>query len=137
MTAIIIGNKEKDLKREYQKGVDYFIANKPLSWEDILRAEAARMGRLDFIRYAVQLYSKTFRVELDALKINNKAARSSRANKFASLNGFRLDMRWAVSAPRRLVEILDLILNPRMFYNTKELHWFMKTFPDFCIPEKV
>lgn len=137
MTAIIIGNKEKDIQREYQKGVNYLIANRPLSWEDVLRAEVDRMGRLDFIRYAVQLYSKTFRVELDALKKSNKAVRATRTNRFASLAGYRMDIRWGVSAPRRLVDILDLILTPRMFYNRKELHWFMRTFPDFCIPDKI
>ncbi len=69
----------------------------------------------------------------------NKARTSTRKNQYASVQDKTI--RWGISMPIGLFYVIDNWKTsqgkPGLFKEKGELHWFMKTFKAFRIPEKV
>jgi hypothetical protein len=117
------------------------LVNKSLDWTDILKAELHNYSRQDFIHFTVNTYVKTFPLEFKQICQKNKKIKNTRRDHFATWRGpgfdEGFDFRWGTSLPSRLHNVLDNLLEPRLFYSNKEMLWFMRTFPVFAIPQKI
>ena len=69
----------------------------------------------------------------------NRMIKNTRKNEFASTK--KKTLRWGVSLPPRLHFALDRyfrsLSDEKLFNNNKELHEFMRRFPEFTIPDKI
>ena len=116
-----------------------------LTYLELLKAEKDRLGRQRFIEFTVDIYKRIFKKEYIAIKKENKKLSKTRADKFASLQGFNKsgygkinEIRWALSLPKKVNNVLNYYVQDPPFLSTsKELRWFMKRFPEFHIPEKI
>jgi len=64
-----------------------------------------------------------------------KKIRGTRANIFGSDK--QKELRWALRIPGQLWRMFDMLIkDPLIFHEESELTWFMKTFPEFRVPEK-
>lgn len=63
----------------------------------------------------------------------NQKLKETRKNELASTDD--KGMRWALSLPQGLAYVF-MNQKPELFRDKKELHWFMKNYPQFCIANK-
>lgn len=91
--------------------------------------------RKQFILDCVKKYIKENSEEYKNICKSVKLERVKK-NKFAS-DGKADFMRWGTRIPEPLFNLLDKTLKNPRFLDGDELHWWMKNFPQFRIPEKI
>lgn len=91
--------------------------------------------RKQFIINCVKKYIKETPQEYEEICKSVKLERTKK-NKFAS-DGKQDFMRWGTRVPEGLFYVLDRALKNPRFLDGDELHWWMKNFPQFRIPETV
>lgn len=91
--------------------------------------------RKQFIIDCVERYRKKYKKEfqLHVKAVNN--IRQGRLNKYGADKA--MEIRWGVSIPSKLFRQLDFLNEPRFLEDKEEFQWFMKTFKEFRIPEKI
>ena len=104
--------------------------------------------RKQFIEDAIRVYIRNNPEEFSQFKELSEKRRTGLVSEYGELktivNGkIKADednFRLAVSLPSKLFNTLETILNADkvgLFEEKKELHWFMRKFPEFTIPKKI
>lgn len=88
----------------------------------------------------VKLYQRQYFAEHKTIVQENLKLKNRQINDFASDK--QKEFRVGLNIPMRLFNTLDTLFPPKSdkarFLDKKgELHWMMKTFPEYCIPRKV
>jgi len=103
-----------------------------------LLVQFQKHGRRKFIEDTVKVYRSDYNEEYVKHLKEVHLQRNKQANKYASTPD--KEMRPVVSIPNRLFYFIDRALiemsEPRFLSEKKELEWFLKTFPEFQVPEK-
>ncbi len=101
-----------------------------------LDVELSKYGRKKFIEDCVKIYRSDFNEEYIEHLQNIKKFREQQENKYAWDKKSDVELRWGASVPTRLFSVLQSKLE-KPLGDKEELRWFIKTFPEFGIPEKV
>lgn len=96
---------------------------------------SALTPRQKLISDIVFAYELRYKEKVKEAVESSKVMRGTRANKFGSDKS--LELRWALRLPGGLWRMFEeLIKDPLMFHEEAELKWFMKTFPQYRLPER-
>jgi hypothetical protein len=92
--------------------------------------------RRQIVREAVAIYKRKYpQYYKQAIQVA-KEARNSRATVYGSDK--EMELRMCVRLPRGLWDALaELCSQPPFLNEKKELLWFMREFPEFCVPQKI
>lgn len=106
--------------------------------DSVLSVSLKKYGRKRFIEDCVRVYRSDFNAEyIEHLK-TIKEIREKLDNDFGSVKKSDIDLRWGISIPTRLFNLLSTYLTDPAFLSDKaELRWMMKTFPEFCVPKTI
>lgn len=102
------------------------------------RLDRTETPRQRLIRETVAAFERKFSVELEAHKKDMKKLTGTRANVYAA-DKQGGDFVLALHLPLPLYKALVLVVgdHPPLFRERKESLWFMRTFPQYSVPEKV
>ena len=92
--------------------------------------------RKQLIREAVAAYKRIYPSYYQQTSKAAKEMRNTRATEFGSDR--QLELRMCLRLPSGLFTALnELIHEPEIFHEKKELEWFMREYPEFCVPQKI